>query len=155
MDTAGAGIGNFVITYSLDRASPNLDQVRAVMFRMQNRLLKFEPEDGLQVVCYGRLTVYDPRGEYQIVVDPHTLHAFNLSLQQVIEAVRRSNNDVGGSVIEISEMEYMVRGAGYLGTLSEQEIADNDEPGRARLAVDFNNTSFGRLRRLIDSLNRY
>lgn len=38
---------------------------------------------------------------------------------------------------------------------SEQEIADNDEPGRARLAVDFNNTSFGRLRRLIDSLNRY
>ncbi|HXZ38244.1 MAG TPA: exodeoxyribonuclease VII large subunit, partial [Thermodesulfobacteriota bacterium] len=38
-------------------------QLRAVMFRMQNRLLKFDPEDGLQIVCYGRLTVYDPRGE--------------------------------------------------------------------------------------------
>src|SRR4030043_1652433 len=44
-------------------------QLRAVMFRMQNRLLKFAPADGLQVICYGRLSVYEPRGEYQIVVD--------------------------------------------------------------------------------------
>jgi exodeoxyribonuclease VII large subunit len=63
-------------------------QLRAVMFRMQNRLLKFEPEDGLQVVCYGRLTVYDPRGEYQIVVDhlePKGLGALQLAFEQLKE----------------------------------------------------------------------
>jgi exodeoxyribonuclease VII large subunit len=67
-------------------------QLRAVMFRMQNRLLKFEPEDGLQVVCYGRLTVYDPRGEYQIVVDhlePKGLGALQLAFEQLKEKLSR------------------------------------------------------------------
>src|SRR5512136_1426297 len=44
-------------------------QLRGVMFRLQNRLLKFEPKDGLQVICYGRISVYEPRGEYQVVID--------------------------------------------------------------------------------------
>jgi len=67
-------------------------QLRAVMFRMQNRLLKFEPEDGLQVVCYGRLTVYDPRGEYRIVVDhmePKGLGALQLAFEQLKEKLSR------------------------------------------------------------------
>ncbi len=63
-------------------------QVRGVMFRLQNRLLKFEPADGLQVVCYGRLTVYEPRGEYQIVVEymePKGLGALQLAFEQLKE----------------------------------------------------------------------
>ncbi len=67
-------------------------QVRAVMFRMQNRLLKFDPEDGLKVVCYGRLTVYEPRGEYQIVVDhmePKGLGALQLAFEQLKEKLAR------------------------------------------------------------------
>jgi len=67
-------------------------QLRAVMFRMQNRLLKFDPEDGLQIVCYGRLTVYDPRGEYQIVVDymePKGLGALQLAFEQLKEKLAR------------------------------------------------------------------
>ena len=67
-------------------------QLRAVMFRMQNRLLKFDPEDGLQVVCYGRLTVYDPRGEYQIVADhmePKGLGALQLAFEQLKEKLAR------------------------------------------------------------------
>jgi exodeoxyribonuclease VII large subunit len=67
-------------------------QVRGVMFRMQNRLLKFEPEDGLQVVCSGRLTVYDPRGEYQIVVDhmePKGLGALQLAFEKLKEKLSR------------------------------------------------------------------
>lgn len=63
-------------------------QVRAVMFRMQNRLLKFAPADGLQVVCYGRLSVYEPRGEYQIVVDylePKGVGALQLAFEQLKE----------------------------------------------------------------------
>jgi exodeoxyribonuclease VII large subunit len=63
-------------------------QVRGVMFRLQKRLLKFEPADGLQVVCYGRVTVYEPRGEYQIVVDymePKGLGALQLAFEQLKE----------------------------------------------------------------------
>ncbi len=67
-------------------------QIRAVMFRMQNRLLKFQPEDGLQVVGYGRLTVYEPRGEYQIVLDhldPKGLGALQLAFDQLKEKLSR------------------------------------------------------------------
>jgi exodeoxyribonuclease VII large subunit len=67
-------------------------QIRAVMFRMQNRLLKFRPEDGLQVVGYGRLTVYEPRGEYQLVLDhlePKGLGALQLAFEQLKEKLSR------------------------------------------------------------------
>jgi exodeoxyribonuclease VII large subunit len=56
------------------------------MFRLQNRLLKFTPQDGLQVICYGRVTVYEPRGEYQVVVDymePKGLGALQLAFDQL------------------------------------------------------------------------
>ena len=67
-------------------------QIRAVMFRTQNRLLKFQLEDGLQVVGYGRLTVYEPRGEYQIVLDylePKGLGALQLAFDQLKEKLSR------------------------------------------------------------------
>ncbi|MBL1219115.1 MAG: efflux RND transporter permease subunit [Planctomycetes bacterium] len=60
--------------------------------------------------------------QYQIVVDPVKLLAYNIPLQHIKMALRRSNIDVGGRLIEQSETEYMVRGLGYLGTLSPQEI---------------------------------
>ncbi len=44
-------------------------QIRCVMFRLQSRFLKFKPEDGLQIVAWGRLSVYSPRGEYQLILD--------------------------------------------------------------------------------------
>ncbi len=53
--------------------------------------------------------------QYQVEVDPNRLLAFNLSVADVRRAIQRSNNDVGGRVIEFSENEYMVRGLGYLG----------------------------------------
>ena len=52
--------------------------------------------------------------QYQIVVDPEKLRAYGIPLSKVIDAVRASNMDVGGSTIEMSEREYMVRGRGYL-----------------------------------------
>jgi Cu(I)/Ag(I) efflux system membrane protein CusA/SilA len=52
--------------------------------------------------------------QYQIVVDPEKLRAYGIPLSKVIDAVRASNTDVGGSTIEMSEREYMVRGRGYL-----------------------------------------
>ncbi|MBS1156203.1 MAG: cation transporter [Proteobacteria bacterium] len=52
--------------------------------------------------------------QYQVTVDPVKLRAYGIPLMQVSEAIRRSNQDVGGRVIEMAETEYMVRGKGYL-----------------------------------------
>src|SRR4030042_3510211 len=63
-------------------------QIRGVMFRLQNRLLKFEPKDGLQVIGYGRITVYEPRGDYQIILDylePKGRGALQLAFEQLKE----------------------------------------------------------------------
>jgi len=56
--------------------------------------------------------------QYQIVVDPVRLLALNIPLHKVKMAVQRSNVDVGGRLIEQSETEYMVRGLGFLGSLT-------------------------------------
>jgi len=61
-------------------------QIKAVMFRTQVRYLRFEPEDGLHVVARGRLGVYEPKGEYQIVcehMEPHGLGALQLAFEQL------------------------------------------------------------------------
>jgi exodeoxyribonuclease VII large subunit len=44
-------------------------QISAVMFRGSNGRLKFKPEDGMEVLARGRISVYEPRGSYQIVCD--------------------------------------------------------------------------------------
>ncbi|HUH04973.1 MAG TPA: efflux RND transporter permease subunit, partial [Kofleriaceae bacterium] len=52
--------------------------------------------------------------QYQINLDPNALLAYEVGVQDVITAVRRSNNDVGGRVIEIAGHEHFVRGRGYV-----------------------------------------
>lgn len=61
-------------------------QIRAVMFRGSNRLLKFQPKDGLAVLVFGTVTVYERRGEYQIVVEfmePKGVGALQLAFEQL------------------------------------------------------------------------
>ena len=69
--------------------------------------------------------------QYQIVVDPIKLLAFNIPLSKVKRAVQRSNIDVGGRVLEMSETEYMVRGIGYLGALTDDEIKAARDAGES------------------------
>jgi Cu(I)/Ag(I) efflux system membrane protein CusA/SilA len=52
--------------------------------------------------------------EYQIDIDPNRLAAFGIPLRQVIDAVRMSNNDVGGRVLELAGTEHYIRGRGYV-----------------------------------------
>ena len=59
--------------------------------------------------------------QYQIDVDPNRLLAYSIPLGKVIAAVRQSNNDVGGRVIEIAGTEHMVRGRGYVGSVADLE----------------------------------
>ena len=61
-------------------------QVRAVMFRMALRYLRFKPEDGLRVIARGQISVYEPKGEYQIIcehMEPHGLGALQLAFDQL------------------------------------------------------------------------
>jgi len=57
--------------------------------------------------------------QYQVVLDPVRLAAYGVTHQQVVEAVKRSNGETGGSVLEMAEAEYMVRAGGYLTTLDD------------------------------------
>jgi Cu(I)/Ag(I) efflux system membrane protein CusA/SilA len=52
--------------------------------------------------------------QYQVVVDPVKLRSYGVPLMKVVQAIRDSNRDVGGRVVEMAETEYMVRGRGYL-----------------------------------------
>ncbi|MDT8376763.1 MAG: CusA/CzcA family heavy metal efflux RND transporter [Mariprofundaceae bacterium] len=60
--------------------------------------------------------------QYQVEVDPDALAAFNIPLSRVKHAIARSNNDVGGRLIEMGETEYMVRGLGYIKGLHDLEV---------------------------------
>jgi Cu(I)/Ag(I) efflux system membrane protein CusA/SilA len=62
--------------------------------------------------------------QYQIEIDPNALLAYNMTIDKVASAVRASNNDVGGRVVEWTGREYMVRGLGYL-----QSVADIEQVG--------------------------
>ena len=61
-------------------------QIRAVMFRPQARYISFVPEDGMKVIARGRISVYEPRGEYQIIIDylePLGVGAMALAFEQL------------------------------------------------------------------------
>ncbi|MBI3812699.1 MAG: exodeoxyribonuclease VII large subunit [Nitrospirae bacterium] len=67
-------------------------QVRAVIFRSSGRTIKFVPKEGQQVLCRGRVTVYEPRGEYQIVIDtlePRGLGALQAAFEQLKERLQK------------------------------------------------------------------
>ncbi|CNF41782.1 efflux RND transporter permease subunit [Yersinia frederiksenii] len=57
--------------------------------------------------------------QYQVVLDPERMRALNLSHQQIASAIRDSNQEAGGSVLEMGAAEYIVRASGYLKTLED------------------------------------
>ncbi len=59
--------------------------------------------------------------QYQVEVDPNKLLAYNIPLSKVRTALQRSNNDVGGRLVEMGETEFMVRGLGYIQSIEDIE----------------------------------
>jgi copper/silver efflux system protein len=59
--------------------------------------------------------------QYSVVVDPGRLRALNIPMTKVRDAIRASNNDVGGRVVELAEAEFMVRGRGYIRNAADLE----------------------------------
>ena len=73
--------GHFYFSLKDSRA-----QINAVMFRGQNSHLKFEPEDGLQINGIGRISLYEPRGTYQIILEymePSGVGALQVAFEQL------------------------------------------------------------------------
>jgi len=70
----------------------NFSQIRAVLFKMQARALRFVPEDGLQVICRGRVGLYEKRGDYQLIletIEPKGIGALQLAFLQLKERLEK------------------------------------------------------------------
>ncbi|MCI5191832.1 MAG: exodeoxyribonuclease VII large subunit [Candidatus Electrothrix sp. AU1_5] len=69
-------------------------QIKAVLFKMQQRYLAQQPKDGDMVVCLGRVSVYEPRGDYQLIVDSLDYHGEG-ALQLAFEQLKKRLNAEG------------------------------------------------------------
>jgi Cu(I)/Ag(I) efflux system membrane protein CusA/SilA len=82
--------------------------------------------------------------EYQVDLNPDALKAFNVTIMDVMNAVRKSNLDIGAETIELNHVEYIIRGLGYVKNLSDLELSvvavRNNVPVRIR---DIAHVSFG------------
>ena len=83
--------------------------------------------------------------QYQITVDPNRLSSYGIPLMQVMEAVRASNNEVGGRLVEWSGAEYMVRARGYVKRVEDLEeiVVKTDERGTPVRLKDVANVQLG------------
>jgi exodeoxyribonuclease VII large subunit len=87
-------ISNFKMPYSghcYFTLKDDSAQIRAVLFKQQKRFVNVALQDGQDVVCFGRITVYEPRGEYQIIVDSVELFGTGM-LQKAFEQLRSQKN---------------------------------------------------------------
>jgi len=70
----------------------DLSQIRVVLFKNQARTLRFSPEDGLHVICRGRVSLYEKRGEYQLILEemePKGIGALQLAFLQLKERLEK------------------------------------------------------------------
>src|SRR5438552_9425290 len=84
--------------------------------------------------------------QYQVTIDPNRLRAYGVTLTEVIDAIRQSNNDVGGRIIEFSGREYYVRGRGYihdLGAIEKIALRASGPSGTPLLIKDVAPVRFG------------
>ena len=111
-DATGVG---WVYEYALVDRSGTLDlsQLRA----LQDWFLKYELKsvpDVAEVASVGGMV-----RQYQVVLDPDRLRAYNIPYSRVVAALQNANRETGGSVLELGEAEYMVRASGYLESLDD------------------------------------
>ncbi len=110
----GTGVG-WIYEYALIDHSGKYDisQLRA----LQDWFLKYELKsvpNVAEVASVGGLVK-----QYQVVLDPNRMRALSITIDKVKSAIRDSNNETGGSVLELGEAEYAVRATGYLKTLED------------------------------------
>src|SRR6266704_5689605 len=120
-DATGVG---WVFEYAVLGAKQTLAELRTV----QDWFIRYQLTKAEGVAEVGSVGGFVK--QYQVVVDPVRLRAYGIPLSKLTEAIRASNMDVGGRVIEMSEREYMVRGRGYLrGVPDIEQIVLKSERG--------------------------
>ncbi len=110
----GTGVGH-IFWYHLDAPNVDLGEQRA----LQDWYIKFALQNvpGVaEVASFGGF-----QKQYQIVIDPHKLTYYNLTLMDVLKAVKANNNDVGGRKFEMTDMAYIIRGLGYIENIEDIE----------------------------------
>ena len=125
----GTGVGH-VFWYTLEAPKLDLGEQRA----LQDWYIKFalQTVPGVsEVASFGGF-----EKQYQINIDPNKLTYYNLSLMDVLKAVKSNNNDVGGRKFEMTDMAYIIRGLGYLKNIEDVEnipvATNNTVPVRIR-----------------------
>lgn len=110
----GTGVGH-ILWYTLDAKGMDLGEQRA----LQDWYVKL----GLQTVS-GVSEVASFGGfekQYQVTIDPNKLNYYHIPLSQVLKSIKSNNNDVGGRKFEMNGTGYIVRGLGYIKSLSDVE----------------------------------
>lgn len=110
----GTGVGH-IFWYHFEAPNMDLGEQRA----LQDWYIKFALQNvqGVsEVASFGGFGK-----QYQINIDPYKLNYFNVPLMDVLNAVRKNNNDVGGRKFEMSDMAYIVRGLGYIKSVKDIE----------------------------------
>jgi len=112
-DATGVG---WVYEYILESDRHDLAQLRSI----QDWFLRYELTSVPGVAEVASIGGFVK--QYQVTIDPNKLLAFNIPLQKLRMAIQRSNNDVGGRVVEMGETEFMVRGLGYIKGVKDLEM---------------------------------
>ncbi len=127
-DATGVG---WVYEYILQSKNENLAQLRS----LQDWYLRYGLSRAAGVSEVASIGGFVK--QYQVVVNPQKLQAYGIPLMKVIRAIRNSNIDVGGRVIEMTEREYLVQGHGYLHGISDlKDIALGAKNGTPILLSD-------------------
>jgi len=111
-DATGVG---WVYEYALKSDRHDLAQLRSI----QDWYLRYELTAVKGVAEVASIGGYVK--QYQVEVDPNKLLIYNIPLQRVIKAIQKANDNVGGRLLELGETEYMVRGLGYIQSISDLE----------------------------------
>jgi Cu(I)/Ag(I) efflux system membrane protein CusA/SilA len=146
-DATGVG---WIYEYALESDRHDLQELRSI----QDWFLRYEltSVDGVSEVA----TVGGYVKQYQVAINPDRLLAYHITIAQIRKAIQRSNNDVGGRLVEMAETEFMVRGRGYLKSISDIElvVVGHDQRGTPILVRDLAKVSIGpELRRGVAELN--
>ncbi len=131
----------WVFQYALVDSSGNHDLSELRTFQDFNLRYALSSVPGVAEVA----SIGGYQKQYQVEVNPDKLRAYNLTISDVSRAIRRSNNDVGGRIIEMTGREYYVRGRGYVKNLEDlRKISLGSGPGGTPIYLeDVSNVSFG------------
>jgi CzcA family heavy metal efflux pump len=146
----GTGVGH-VLWYTLDAPGMDLGEQRAI----QDWYVKFALQNvqGVsEIASYGGF-----QKQYQVTLNPNRLNYYDLSVPEIIQAVRANNNEAGGRKFEINDIGYIIKTTGYLKSIEEienipvktintvpvkvKDVATVQMTGESRLGIfDYNGT---------------